>query len=216
MRRNHRTVLLFILFTLFASGLLLAKPVNIQVYLNGEKVPVRTSIQNNELYISVSDLSSVFSGQFELNADSGRLDIYSNKPETAVLPEVIKPDAGGIMGIFDLQDVNGKKFPAKNVTVTLFRSNPSIPDEASYAMIKRWALGKDYSLLETHGRVRETKTDVNGRFYMEPVPPGDYEIIAIYYTVEGKTGSFWRKKIKAEKDKSLYLIFDYKDAYRLD
>jgi hypothetical protein len=216
MKKVIPVLLALVTVLFFTSGIILAIPAKLQVYRDGKRVPVRTVTQNNEIFVSVSDLAAAFPGQFKMDASSGRLDIYSFEPDIKTVPETNVLPEGGVTGIFSIQDVNGKSFPLRNVSVLLFRSNPAIPDESSTGMIKRWALGKDNSLIETYGKVRETRTDINGRFFMAPIPPGDYEIIAIYYTAEGKRGSFWRRKIKAEKGKSLDMNFDLKDSYSLN
>jgi hypothetical protein len=216
MKSRSGIILVVIIFTFLSTGIIAARLGSMQVYLDGKLVPARTIVQNNEVYISVSDLAVVFPGQFKMDVTSGNLEIHSKAPENMNLPDSIPAVEGGISGIVNIKDRNGKFFPLRNVKITLLRPNPSIPDEAMTGMVKRWAQGKDNSLVESLGKVRETQTDASGRFFMTPVPPGDYEIIAIYYTTEGKTGCFWRKRIKAEKDKHLNLKFDNEDSYNFN
>jgi hypothetical protein len=209
------TILLLFVLIITASSTF-AKLELLKVFIDGKKTPARTITHEGEIYISVSDLSKAFPGRFQMDINSKQLNIYSGPTEKLQVTAGEKVTPKGLCGEIMLGDKTGKEFPLKGVSIILFTHNPSVPEEISVNTLKQWIVGKDNVYVETHGKIRETKTGADGRFFIGTIPPGNYELVAIYCASGGKSGRFWRKKIATGKDGQLMIKFSNQEAISID
>ncbi|MFP4498227.1 MAG: hypothetical protein ACLFQV_08445 [Vulcanimicrobiota bacterium] len=187
----------------------------IKVFHNQKEVPVKTRNIDGEIFVSLSDLAKILSLDIFFEPARSRLEIQTTEAELSLTPgkEAVEK---GFTGQVLLQAENKLEFPVKNVEVKLYQSKQEVTDEIALSMFKNMALQKNNNYEQVFGLVRHDRTDTSGRFYLQPVPPGTYEITAIYYFNGGKRGRFWRKKIIVKDDNLSEVLLNWQNSYQFE
>jgi len=212
--KTIKQIILSVTVTVLATSVIFASSPILKVYLDNREVPVKTVTYNGEIYVNLTDLADCFPARFNVNLTLNRLDIFSTPPAQDNLAQGLTPQGSGISGEVMLNSGDGAEFPVKNADVYLFAVNPDVPDGMIVPAVNKWLTGSDDSFIKTNGAVRQTKTNQSGMFYMTP-PPGDYNLVVVYYTVAGKSGRFWREKVTLKKDECVKVRLNTSSCYNL-
>lgn len=186
-----------------------------KVFIDNQPAAIDTTLKDGQVFISVRDLSRYFESQFLLIPQEKKLKIYTRTTETpgVLTPGKRDPEAN-FQGQVLLEVKNGLEFPARGAKVVLYDYNPEVPERQALEDFEKWVCGESNTYPQTHGKVRESTTNHSGRFYLKRVPPGNYELTAIYYNLKGESGIYWRKKIKVEKNQSFDVKLTTDEGYR--
>jgi len=215
MKRNIIIIVLLIVIFFLNPVKICSGSTGLNFYADGKSVKIRTIIRNGEIYVSLSDLGKLTDGEMLIDTIKNRVDINIKKPAQIAIPPGGAPPTGVVLGRILVRGASEIELPLKNAHVILYISNGEVPEEISFSTFSRMVAGMSNEYAQTHGRVREGKSDKNGRFYLTNIPPGEYEITAFLPDAGGKSRYFWRKKIKMGKSRGLNILFNLKNRHNI-
>jgi hypothetical protein len=213
MKISFKTAALLTALVILTAGMLFAASTQMRLFIDNRPAQVEILSDRGRLYVSLADLAREMPGRFVIDTAGKRVDVFTEKTGGEEAAPAMDAQGGGVRGQIFLKGVSGTEFPLKNARVALYLFNPDMPEEQALALFKSFAKGLGNEYEQTHGKVREARTDAGGRFFLPQVPAGDYELTAFHPAPGARAGRFWRKRIKVDKSPVSETRFDWKDAY---
>lgn len=198
------------LLLLTGFGTLLGASPPFQAFLRGNPQSVHPIMVHDTVYLPLNEIAALF----HLKADvdmQGRQIIL--EPETSPPPAgTVSPDpqASSILGEVVLRVNQTMDKPVLNVKVGLFKGNEKYDQETDKEAVQGWLLRNESFFQDTHGKVAETNSDASGRFAFSKIPPGNYEVVAVYPRSPRELG-FWVKAFRMAKGETKKLTLSTDD-----
>lgn len=144
--------------------------------------------QNGEKFISLRDLlnSGVIRGTLDL--DEKNMILEEQLPSISVTDK----DKNKVIFGQALMKMDGDMIkPLPYFKIYLFSKNSLISDDTHNELIKNWIQNNDPAFKENSGLVKETSTDINGYYFFENIPKGEYELLALYGKLGASRVGYW-------------------------
>lgn len=175
---------LFFLLPLFFAAAAFCAVSPFRIFLNGSPGEIHPLVEHNEIYLPLQEVASLF--HLKATVDLASRSILLQPEKNAPAPTA-KTDAEGAV-IAGRVSLGG---PVSNLYVELFQANPSQTADRNKAAIETWIKSGDTDYANEHGLVTEVTTDASGNFAFFHVPPGSYEIVAVWPVSPEKIGYWW-------------------------